>query len=385
MLSTKTVAAHVVVVVLAVLQCALAAVLAYRLYLLSRTYKGADSRRRGTGATFLKVQRGCIFFMTILQCVRALDPFAALGIISYGGGRVIQLAVTITIYFEYSATSYVVMDTLYACALKRTPSWLAVVVTILPVTEAMVGFSMLICTFTIGQNWANAVINFYVVFMFAVNLVTYNTSGLLLIRILVNHNNGATGTTSDDISGSKSASPFGVVIKKTIKSMILLDSPSLAALILFLQAGIGNCNTRPIPAFDPTDLSFGVIATVYLQLILGLIFTRMSWINKTALDAEIMNRTASPPSSHGTPSGERTTRTMSRADTKDRAVRMSQSPKPRQSESPVHLPVEMQETTPPPSVAVTVDVAVTVEAVEGDSTPPTVDNSVLVYNEADIV
>jgi len=319
--------------------------------------------------------------MTILQCVRALDPFAALGIISYGGGRVIQLAVTITIYFEYSATSYVVMDTLYACALKRTPSWLAVVVTILPLSEVLVGFSMLVCTFTIGQQWANAVINFYVVFMFAVNLATYNTSGIMLIRILLNHDNGATGTSGEEreISGSKSASPFAVVIKKTIKSMIILDVPSFAALILFLQAGIGNCNTRPLPTFDPTDLTFGVIGALYIQLILGLVFTRMSWISKTALNNEIL-KTASPPSSHTTPSTERTTRTMSRVDTKDRVGRMSQSPKPRQSESPAHSrpEVEMQETTPPAAVAVTV------EAVEGGNTP-TVDNSVLVFNEADIV
>jgi len=235
---------------------------------------------------------------------------------------------------------------------------------------------MVICTFTVNQQWANAVISFYVVFAFAVNLVVYNTSGIMLIRILLNHDNGNLST-GEDISGSKSASPFAVVIKKTIKSMIILDIPSVGAVILFLNAGIGNCNTKPLPVFDPTDLSFPVFATLYIQLIMGLIFTRMCWITKTALDAEIMTKTASPPSS----SAERTARGMSRADMKDRVVRMSQSPKPRPSEgSPAHSrpEVEMQET--PPALTVDVDAPVG----EGSSTP-TVDNSVLVFNEADIV
>jgi uncharacterized membrane protein len=101
-------------------------------------------------------------------------------------GRPLQLSVTITIYFQYSATTYVVMDTLYACVLKRTPSWLAIVVSFLPVSEVFVGVSMYAAEFAIAQQWVAAVISFYVVLMFTVNLLVYNISGITLIRILAN-------------------------------------------------------------------------------------------------------------------------------------------------------------------------------------------------------
>jgi len=327
-MSNTTVGVHVVAVVLALLQCALAAVLAYRLYLLSHTSKGVDPHRRATTVNILKVHRACIFIMTALQCLRVIDPFSALGIWPYGFVRFLQLAVTISIYFQYSSTTYIVMDTLYACVLKRTPTWLAIIISILPVSEFVVGFGMLAAEYLVGQQWVGAVVSFYVVLMLTVNLTTYNVSGVLLIRLLRNHQSTGAG---EDISGSKSASPFDVVISKTLKSMTMLTLPSLATWLIFLVLGVSNCNTRPMPVFDPNALQWNVIATMFIQLILGLLFTRVAWISKTALEAAIVGKISSTPSSGGAVSSEgtpqkRSDRAASRAELKERAKRMSQSP-----------------------------------------------------------
>jgi len=357
-MSNITVVGHVVAVLLTLLQCGLAVVLAYRLFLLSRVNKGLDPHRRATTVNFLKVHRVCIFIMTTLQCVRCIDPFCTSGIWTYAFLRFLQLAVTITIYFQYSATTYVVMDTLYACALKRTPGWLAVVVSILPVSQFAVGFGMLACEYLVAQQWVSAVISFYVVLVLSVNLTTYNVSGFWLIRILRKHQLTGVSTSGEDITGSKSASPFDVVIRKTMRSMTMLTLPSLAALLMFLILGIGSVNTRPLIPYNPNAPNWTAMATLSIQLILGLLFTRVAWISKTALDAEIMIRTISTPSkdsalsSEGSPEQKRSGRAASRASLKERAARMSQSPKPRYSEQRSRTePEPVME----PVVAVTVD------------------------------
>jgi hypothetical protein len=368
-----SVGAHVVAVVLALLQCGLASVLAYRLYLLSRTYKGADPHRRTTTVFMLKVHRICVFIMTTLQCVRCIDPFTAVGIWPYALNRFLQLAITITIYFMYSTTTYVVMDTLYACALKRTPRWLAVVVCILPASEFVVGFSMMTCHYIINRQWVGAVISFYCVLMFTVNLIAYNASGFYLIRILRNHQvTGVSNTPSEDISGSKSASPFDVVIGKTLRSMTILTLPSLAALLMFLILGIQSANNNPMPVFNAVDLAWGTLATLFIQLVLGLLFTRVAWISKTALEAEIIGKANSTPStgsaavsSEGSPEKRRA---ASRADMKDKVTRMSQSPKPRFSEGAQnsHPESDLQQGPldgPTPMIVVETEVPTKVEVV----------------------
>jgi hypothetical protein len=315
--------------------------------------------------------------MTMLQCVRCIDPIGTNLILSYDAIRFISLTVTLTIYFEYSATSYVVMDTLYACALKKTPSWLNVILTILPVSEVLVGFGMAIAQYTVAQQWVAAVVSFHVAVVFSVNMITYDISGLKLIRILRDHQNGTATATGEDLSGSQSAKPFEVVIKKTYRSMLFLSVPSLGTVIGFFYTALTAANTLPFPAFDPTSPQPAMLLTIFVHLILGLVFTRFCWISKTALDAEILAKTSSPPSSHGTPSTERTTRTMSRAEVKEKAARMSQSPKPRASEEispPNSRPdVEMPEVLPAKT------------GMEKSTSKSDVDNSLLVFNEADIV
>jgi len=321
MSNTNTLVVHVIAAMLALLQCGLSIVLTYRLYIMSG-FKGPD-RRRVTTVYMLRVHRICILIMTTLQFVRCIDPFCALGIWTYELIRVLQLSVTITIYFQYSTTTYVIMDTLYACVLKRTPWWLAYIVSIIPVSECIVGFAMLAAEFAIGLQWVGAVISFYVVFMFAVNMVTYNVSGFLLIRILRTHQEGTPA--SDDISGSK-ASPFALVIAKTTRSLVFLTIPSLAALIMFLIIGMGGTNTKPLVPFIPSAPTLAAMFTLFLQLVLGLLFTRVAWISKEALDAEIASKVMT-----GTPttqSLEEKRRASSRADTQERGGRKSQSPRP---------------------------------------------------------
>jgi len=160
-------------------------------------------QRCGSSANFLKVHRACIFLNTTFQLIRCIDPFCALGILPYTFVRFLQLSVTISLYFQYSCTTYIVMDTLYACALKRTPSWLAIVVCILPVAEFVWGLAVWQQRF--AQQW---------------NLTTYNVSGIILIRILRRHQQTGTAAVGEDISGSKSASPFDVVIAKTMRGDI---------------------------------------------------------------------------------------------------------------------------------------------------------------------
>jgi len=315
--------------------------------------------------------------MTILQCVRCIDPLGANLIYPYDFLRFTSLTVTLTIYFEYSATAYVVMDTLYACALKRTPSWLKVILGVMPFTDVLVSFGCAIAQYTTHQQWVAAVVGFHAALIFSVNMTTYDICGLKLIRILKEHQNGTTG---EDISGSQSAKPFEVVISKTYRAMILLTIPSLATIIFFFYTAVTAANTMPLPTYDPANPQPANLVTISVHLLLGLFFTRSCWISKTTLDAEILAKTSSPPSSHishGTPSSERTTRAMSRADLKDRAMRMSQSPKPRASEElspPTSRPdVEMPEVIPAKA------------GVEVSASKSDVDNSLLVFNEADIV
>jgi hypothetical protein len=301
--------------------------------------------------------------MTVLQCIRCIDPFCSLGIWPFAMARFLQLSVTITIYFQYSATTYVVMDTLYACVLKRTPSWLAYVVSILPISEFFVGFAMYAAEYAISQQWIGAIVSFYVVLMFTVNLLTYNISGIFLIRILRKHQDGATAPTVDDTSGSKSASPFDVVIAKTIRSMILLSLPSVAALIMFLVVGVANCNTDPSVMFDPSAPKIAVVLTIFVQLILGLLFTRVTWISKTILDAEVVGKavtgTSTQTGNSTQSSDERRTTRTSQAEKK---VRTPQSQLSRPSkETQAHVEVEMQQL--PASTESCASVVVAVDAV----------------------
>jgi len=339
-MSNATVGAHVAAVLLTLLQCGLAIVLSYRVYLLPRIHK-VDSKRRPKAVNTMRVLRICIFIMTALQCVRCIDPFA-LSIWPYALTRFIQLAVTITLYFQYSAITYLSMDTLYACALKRTPEWLAVVLAILPAIEFVVGFGTLIFEQVVGQQWVKAVPNLYVVVSLVVNLSTYNFSGVWLIRVLRKHQQ--TASSADVTTGSKSASPLDVMIAKTTRSMFLMTLPSLAAAVMYLIMGVGNCNNRPIPPYDPESLGWNVFVTVFVQLVLGLLFTRAAWISRAALDAEIMTKTTATISSGGVSREDQRRTGASRAELKERASVLSQSPS-RPSESQAGCA---------PSVAVTV-------------------------------
>jgi hypothetical protein len=277
--------------------------------------------------------------------------------------RFLQLSITITIYFQYSATTYVVMDTLYACVLKRTPSWLACVVSILPVSEFFVGFSMFAAEYAIGQQWVGAVIAFYVVLMFTVNLLTYNISGIMLIRILRKHQSGAATPSGEgqekflDITGSKSASPFDLVIRKTTRSLILLSLPSMAALIMFFVIGVSSCNTKPAIPYNPESPAVFSFITLFLQIILGLLFTRITWISKTALDAEVVGKAITGSGTSLQSSEERrSTKTTGSPEKNYRTVRASR-PSSTPSETRVEVEMQSSPTEPCASVAVAVDAA----------------------------
>jgi len=258
------------------------------------------------------------------------------------------------------------MATLYACALKTTPTWLDAAVCILPTSFAMVGFAAIICEYVVARQWVSAALGFYQVLMFTTNVTTYNVAGVHLIRILRNHQRTAPSEGSG--SGSKSASPFDLVITKTKRSMAMLSLPSMFGVIGFLVIAVGATNNQPSVPFNPASPAWGAYGMLYLQLVLGLLFTRVCWITKTALLAEIMGRTSEKSGSKGTSGQSGNSRNSSEgpqaspdqkkssssADLKARAKRISQSP-PRHSEE---RPSSTQDSRAEPEAAA---VAVTVE------------------------
>jgi len=223
----------------------------------------------------------------------------------------------------------------------------------------VVGLVRLIGEFTDGGQWTLALINFYTIFTLAVNLTTYNVSGFLLIRILRNHK--ATGS-GEDISGSKSASPFDVVIGRTLRSMYLMTPPTLACMALFFVVGLNNSKSGPIPAYNPNNIGWNVYLNIYFHLVLGLLFTRVAWISKSTLDAEICARTSSTQSRTASQSSAGAKgkdspdqkKSASRAELKEKAARLSTVPSRSEDlESQVELDV---------AVAIVDPVAVTVAA-----------------------
>jgi len=335
------VGSHIVAGILLLLQCSLVSVLAYRLYLLSHTHKGSQ-RNKATVNNVKVVLRVSVFIMTALQCVRIIDPFGSLGVWPYAFTRVLQLFITISIYFQYSATCYIWMDTLYVCALKRTPRWLAVVISVVPCSQIVVGFVRLIGEFTDGGQWTLALINFYTIFTLLLNVVTYNVSGFLLVRILRSHEvAGVSTNASEDITGSKSASPFNVVITNTIRSMVILTVPTLGCMALFFVVGLSNSKSGPIPAYNPNNIGWNVFLNIFFHYSLGLLFTRVAWISKSSLDAEIVSsvqsRTVSQSSASrpkDSPDQKRSSGLASRADMKEKAARLSQMPPSHSEEFP---------------------------------------------------
>jgi Zn-dependent protease with chaperone function len=197
--------------------------------------------------------------------------------------------------------------------------------------ELVVGFSTLILETLVNQMWSGAIIAFLLVTMLTVNIIAYNVSGFTLIRILRNHQrDGPTASGGgEDISGSKSATPFDIVIRKTVRSMFMLTLPSLGTLILFLFIGASASNTKPRQEWDPIYVPWPLIVVLFLQLMFGFLFTRVGWVSKAALESAIVGK-ASTPSTSMADSAEKKSR-ASKAEG-GKSPRMSQSPKPRFSE-----------------------------------------------------
>jgi len=293
-----------------------------------------DSRRSRTSLNFLRVHRVCIVAMTVLQLIRCIDPFASLGIWPVPLVKILQTLVTLTVYFEYSCTSYVLMETLYACVLKKAPQYLSIVVSFLPISYIGVGLVTLIVQSTVAypKQWVDAISGWFFVLVIGANLITYNVCGFLLIRVLRHHQQTGLAIV-EEISGSKTASPFDIVIKKTIRSMVVVTTPSFIALIMCVVPAVGYSNSSTPATYDPHALTWVPQAIIIVQLILGITFTRSIWISKEVLETEM---TATKAEEARTSS-----RTMSRADLKEKTRRSSQLPKGSTSSQSSHSDVEM--------------------------------------------
>jgi len=328
----NNVGVHAVAAVLALIQGVLTCVLFYRL---RGIYKTVDSRRSLASQYFLRIHRACIFTMTVAQLIRCIDPFASLEILPHAVVRSIQLIVTLSVYFEYTCTSYILMETLYACVLKKTPRYLCMMVSILPVSYIGVGVVIYIVQSSVlnPKQWMDAISGWFFVLVLGVNMSTYDVSGLLLIRVLRHHQQTGSALV-EEISGSKTASPFDIVIAKTIRSMLVLTIPTLIALIMCVVPAAGYSNNLPPTPYDPHALTWVTQAILIVQLVLGLMFTRSVWITKAVLEAEMMATKSE---------GSRPSRTLSRAE-KEKSRRTSQLPKGSTSSRP---DVEMAESAGP--------------------------------------
>jgi len=213
----------------------------------------------------------------------------------------------------------------------------------------VVGFAIWIAAYAVPQSpeWMDAISGFYVIAVLTVNLTIYNVSGVILIRSLLRHQQ--TGVAAvEEISTSKSASPFDVVIAKTKRSMLVLTIPTLATLLMCLVPSINSVNARPMPDYNPYAVEWTVQAIIVVQLVLGLVFTRIVWISKTTVDAEIMAKiSVVVGSSEGArPSG------ASRRELKEKARRTSQSPKPPSSKESTSAHISQPDVELPQSSSV---------------------------------
>jgi len=350
----NNVGVQAVATVLALIQGVLTCILFYRLRYI---YKSVDSRRTLTTQYFLRIHRVCIVTMTVAQLIRCIDPFASLGIMPPVLAKsIIQLICTTSVYFEYSCTSYILMETLYACVLKKTPACLSIIVSILPFSYIGMGVIVLIVQSSVAapRQWMDAISGWFFVLVIGANTSTYDICGFLLIRVL--HHHKQTGLALvDEISGSKSASPFDIVIKKTIRSMFVLTVPSLIALLMCVVPAVGYSNNLPQAPYDPHNVTWVPQAILIVQLVLGLMFTRTVWISKTVFEAEMMATKAE---------GARPSKTLSvsRAE-KEKSRRTSQLPKGSTSSRP---DVEMADSPGPSARSVQSETLVVQNEAESD-------------------
>jgi hypothetical protein len=362
---------QLIAIALALIQLCLSLVLGYRAYLQHQFTKGVPETHKRTATLILKVHRMAIFIMTFLQLVRVIDPFSVYYIWPYPFARFLQATVTICVYFEYGSTTYIIMDTLYACALKRTPKWLAYIVIVLPITQTFVGYGVFIGEYTVGKQWVNSITQLYAAFVLFSNVITYNVCGCILIRLLRKHELGEATNSDNDLSDSKPASPFGVVMTRTLRSMLILSLPSIACGFIVLNDGINYMNNNPVVQFGPgpnQKPDRPTITVIFLQFGLGILFTRIGWISKTQL--KLLSKSGSRPSSASntvvSESDKRTGGKGSKADLKERAQRLSVSPGKVTRGLADNLQVEMLKNADRPSSSC----GSTSSGVELASTPP---------------
>jgi len=156
-------------------------------------------------------------------------------------------------------------------------------------------------------------------------MIAYVSSGLYLIRILRRHQRGESGT-GEDTEGSKTASPFDLVITKTYRSMILLALPSIAVVGLLGFSIKLTADRKPI--WDENHFEISGVLIYYMQLCLGIAFTRVVWITPEHINAALAGRSrpsSAPVSSTGSEERRATKGGTSRNEMKSKAAQLSQA------------------------------------------------------------
>jgi len=328
------IAVQISFIVLTLIQACLAGVLGWRMY--HRDAKLVEGRPITT--KMLLSHRMLNFAVTFIQLLRCVDPFAANGIWPYLFCRILQAFVTAFIFFQFVTLSFVLMDTLYACALRQTPISLAWSAVILPLSQFIVSFTVLGLEPRSSTAWPRALNNAFGACVVLGNWIAYIICGCNLIYVLKRHRKLTSGVDeSRDSSGSKTDT-LAKVIRKTTVSMATVTVFCAAVFAVLMSTVPGLVNAPPLPEWSAdVKPELSGLEVLFMQIAVEFLFTKLTWLSKEQLE-EQKEKAQGARASAGTGSAaqnpepaestRRTTNTATRSEIMERAKKLSQVPTP---------------------------------------------------------
>jgi len=252
---------------LTLVQAVFCVVIAHRLVLVSRC-----GGRSSLSSRTLAFHRGLIFAACGLQLLRCIDPFAVWGIWPRTFCLVIQITVSMTVCYQLTTLSFIMIDTLYACAKKRTPRFLLYVALILPLCQTLLAIiASSIRVPTPGVNAMNAFSGAALVFL---NMGLYDGLGFYLVWMLKRH------TRLTVTHEEPSTNPLQLVITRTFKSMAFLSAVSSTISALLCIAAV---TTLHASSSEPNSAaaSTGTQELFFIHIMAEFMFTKLTWLSAT--------------------------------------------------------------------------------------------------------
>jgi len=254
--------------------------------------------------------------------VRFIDPFAALSIWPYAFCRFLQVTITMFIFFQFMFLCFVLMDTLYACAMKSSPQWLYWLAVVLPWSQAIVGYTILGIEGQVAEAWPRAISNGFGALIVIGNCLAYDGCGGYLIFILKRHHRlGGSDSGEPNDSGTKSQDTIVLVIRKTLRSMVLVSVMCIVTFSLLLSSAVGQISGPAVPPWTPDVVpDRSGLQIIFMHLVIELLYIKLGWVTKEQVDAQVAASLSSTRKSlGGTSSG------MTRSELTDKARQQSQT------------------------------------------------------------